>query len=360
MFARRNNSSSTAADISIPQVSSLAPSVATADSLIVTARTTTKELQPNIFNLDTSSVKTQNLDNLSRKGPSSDNLSTRDQQQTEKMIDQLSEGVTDTVINLKGSVKKYMEIVRNNSTKSEEESPATTTPAAGRTTAGESSEVTSTARTSTTASVVVTTTPGTTKMFPKKTTTVRSTTAATTISSSTRPSTTARTTTESANTRFATEEPPNTERNEQEIGISTDSSGLKKEPSPVLDLEVEDGQVAPPVSRVVKNIDEDAGEATKRGGQLENQLDSALPVPARPLVVNRTNQEALQADFPPGRPDLPRQREELKKDLLEAIKRKISKNRPGGDERSHQGRHKLFHTKPSWFVSRMPDNVVCF
>ncbi len=344
-MSRRNNSSSTAADNSIPQVSSLAPSVATADSLIVTARTTTKELQPNIFNLDSSSVKTQNLDNLSRKGPSSDSLSAKDQQ-----TDQLSEGVTDTVINLKGSVKKYMEIVRNNSTKSEEESPATTTPAASRTTAAESSEVTSTARTtSTTASVVVTTTPVTTKMFPKKTSTVRSTTAATAISTSTRPSTTARTTTESANTRFATEEPPNTERNEHEIGISTDSSGLKKEPSPVLDLEVEDGQGPPPVSRVVKNIDEDAGEATKRGGQLENQLDSALPVPARPLVVNRTNQEGLQADSPPARPDLPRQREELKKDLLEAIKRKISKNRPGGDERSHQGRHKLFHTKLSWF-----------
>ncbi len=359
-MSRRNNSSSTVADNIIPQVSSLAPSVATADSLIVTARTTTKELQPNIFNLDDSFVKTQNLDNLSRRGPSSDNLSTKDQQQTEKMVDQLSEGVTDTVINLKGSVKKYMEIVRNNSTKSEEESPATTTtPAAGRTTAAESSEVTSTAKMSTTPSVVVTTTPVTTKMYPKKTSTVRSTTSPTAISSSTRPSTTARTTTESANTRFATEEPPNTERNEQEIGISTDSSGLKKEASPVLDLEVEDGQVAPPVSRVVKNIDEDAGEATKRGGQLENQLDSALPVPARPLVLNRTNQEGLQADFP-GRPDLPRQREELKKDLLEAIKRKISKNRPGGDERSHQGRHKLFHTSQSLFVSRRPDNDLCY
>jgi len=343
---RRNNSSSATADNSVPQISSLDPSAVPADSLIVTARTTTKELQPNILNLDNSPGKTQGPDSFSAKGFSIGNFSERSsssdnkEEQADK-TDKLPDAVTETVINLKGSVKKYMEIVRTNSSRtsaSEEEATPTTTVSV-RTTGADFSE-----GTSTTAAPISTTTPSTTaKMFTKKMPTVRSTTTASDISSSTAASATTKTTTteaattEAAVTKLPTEEPKTwTSTPEINNSATANTSTLKKTP---LELEGEEGQ---PVNRVVKNIDEDAGEANQR--QQENQLDSSLSVPDRPpLAVNRTNEEE-SGGVPPGpaRPaDLPRQREELKKDLLEAIKRKISKTKPGGDERGHQGSHKL-------------------
>ena len=317
---RRNNS--TAADNSssnsLPQISSLSPAVVPADSLIVTARTTTRELGPNILSLS--------------KHNSSSNSNSN--------VNSNSEDTTETlVINLK--VKKYMEIVRSNSSKSsgvaDEELASTTT------TATALSLKTTTASTTVSPSTTVSTTAASTtttaaKKMTKKTTPVRTSTSSTTSSSTTTPTSTtlqqttstppttsaAATTASSATEKVKPEKPePNAETGQL---LSTNISRVDKEPEaahqlgrpnqPVVDQE---GQAGGPVqlpARPDQREEEQEEEATQSGGSVQ--------LPARP-------DRPLQ---------LPRQREELKKDLLEAIKRKISKNKPGGgEERIAGGEH---------------------
>jgi hypothetical protein len=461
----RRNSSSTAVDNSngLPQDSFLSPAVVAPDSLIVTARTTTRELQPNILILPRPSQdnKSRNTwDSLSKSGLDSQSKSSSDSQsksssdsqsksssdsQSKSSLESQSKSswdsppksnfernssdsssaeVTETIINLKGSVKKYMEIVRNNNSKvnAVDDEIAVTTPSSTSSIrtikadfAVSSTTLTSTSSTSSTtvSTATTTTTTSAAKLFTKKMPLVRTTTvtssSSTTDSSAIRP--TAKETATGASEITTTGAGALAETSSQrattesatakENGVGNAATGGAKVTSQLVGL-LEEGHHPPPVSRVVKNIDEDAAAAGQQDNLLENDGESRSPEsassdglltsqPAKPLAGLKPadSPAGLVGPGPPelvtgplaqtrpdlpelasvsglvlGRPDLPRQREELKKDLLEAIKRKISKSKPGGEERGHQGGQTKRHVSTSslkfFFMKVPPRFCMCF
>lgn len=229
---------------------------------------------------------------------------------------------SESIISLKGMVKEYKEIVR--STKKPQTVTSETT-----TTLRVTTQITTTKTTPTTVSSTTTTTSTTTSTTTRTTSTTKTTTTTTTVTTTFKPPITTTTTSTTTSTLPKTTTPPKQTR---KTSIKPTTKSTYSEPIPNIDsaentiTTLSSSGLDSSTKSLKQSIQSTTSSTTASLTVTESKESSGSDIKQSKAHIQKPS--LFQLDITTRNPvDVPRPRDELKKDLLEAIRRKISRNK---------------------------------